>query len=75
MKIIDTIAWILLVIGGLNWGLFAIAPFDAIAAIFGVGTGVAKIAYGLIGLSAIYAIFRCGKCCKCCKCKDNSCKM
>lgn len=77
MRFVDILAWILLVVGGLNWGLIAIAQFDVVAAIFGAGTGLATLVYGLVGLSAIYSIFRCKKCCKCCKCKckDTSCKM
>lgn len=67
------LAWILLIIGGLNWGL-AVFNFDAVAAIFGAGSDLAMAVYGLVGLAAIYGIFRCKKCCKCCKCKDSSCK-
>ena len=35
MKTFDVIAAVLLVIGGLNWGLVAVAHFDLVAAIFG----------------------------------------
>ena len=58
MKKIDLVTAILLVVGGLNWGLVAIANFDLVAAIFGLDFGETNIAtrivYGLVGLSAVY---------------------
>ena len=60
MKKLDGIAALLLIVGGLNWGLVALAKFDLVAWIFGEdfgGTNAAsRIVYGLVGLSAIYAI-------------------
>jgi uncharacterized membrane protein YuzA (DUF378 family) len=60
MKKLDVVAGALLIVGGLNWGLVAIARFDLVAWIFGKdfgGTNVAsRIVYGLVGLSAVYAI-------------------
>jgi uncharacterized protein len=58
MKTLDVIAAVLLVIGGLNWGLVAIAHFDLVAGIFGMKFGetstLSSIVYGLVGLSALY---------------------
>lgn len=58
MKILDVLAAILLVIGGLNWGLVGIANFDLVAFIFGMGFGetsmLSKAVYSLVGLSAVY---------------------
>jgi uncharacterized membrane protein YuzA (DUF378 family) len=49
---------ILLIVGGLNWGLVAIAEFDLVAAVFGLAFGdtnaVTRIVYALVGLSALY---------------------
>lgn len=56
MRSIDVLAAILLVVGGLNWGLVAAADFDLVAAIFGAGTAMARVVYGLVGLSAAYQI-------------------
>lgn len=60
MKKLDALAGVLLVVGGLNWGLVAIARFDLVAWIFGEsfgGTNVAsRIVYGLVGVAAVYAI-------------------
>lgn len=54
MRTIDIIAAVLLVVGGLNWGLVAVADFDLVAALFGPGTFLARLVYGLVGLSALY---------------------
>ena len=58
MKKLDLIAVVLLVVGGLNWGLVAIARFDLVAALAGLDFGqtnaLTRIVYGLVGLSAVY---------------------
>jgi uncharacterized protein len=58
MKTVDTIAAILLVVGGLNWGLVSVARFDLVAAIFGMKFGqvsvLSALVYGLVGLAAVY---------------------
>jgi uncharacterized protein len=56
MRNLDVLAAVLLVIGGLNWGLVGLAGFDLVAALFGPGTALARIVYGLVGLSALYQI-------------------
>jgi uncharacterized protein len=58
MKTLDAVAGTLLVIGGLNWGLVAIAEFDLVAFLVGLEFGetnaLSRIVYGLVGLSAVY---------------------
>lgn len=55
MKTLDVIAAVLLVIGGLNWGLWGAFKFDLVAAIFGGNTAlVSRIIYCLVGVAAIY---------------------
>ena len=44
----------LLVIGGLNWGMVAVAETELVAALFGAGSLSSKAVYGLGGLAAIY---------------------
>jgi uncharacterized protein len=60
MRKLDLLAGALLIVGGVNWGLVAIAEFDLVAWIFGEefgGTNVAsRVVYGLVGVAAIYAI-------------------
>lgn len=48
------VALILLIIGGLNWGLVGVFNFDLVAAIFGTMTVLSRIVYILVGISAIY---------------------
>jgi len=56
MTVLDWIALILLVIGGLNWGLVGLFRFDLIAALFGYMSWFSRIIYILVGISAIYLI-------------------
>ena len=60
MKALNTVAAALLVVGGLNWGLVALAKFDLVAWIFGEEFGAtnaaSRIVYGLVGIAAIFAI-------------------
>lgn len=57
MKVIDVIAAILLVIGGLNWGL-ALFDINAVTRLFGEYPNVVKAIYGLVGLSALWQAFQ-----------------
>lgn len=59
MKTMDILALVLLVVGGLNWGLVALFNFDLVAAITGAGgfgnkNVLGAIVYGLVGISALY---------------------
>jgi hypothetical protein len=54
MKSLDVIVAVLLVVGGLNWGLVGLFNFDVVAAIFGGGAILAKMVYVVVGLSALY---------------------
>jgi len=54
MKSLHLIALILLVVGGLNWGLVGLFSLDLVAAIFGAGSMLSNIVYILVGLSAVY---------------------
>ena len=57
MKPLMSIAFILLIIGGLNWGLVGFFGFDLVAAIFGDMSMFSRVVYSLVGLSAIYSFF------------------
>ena len=60
MKKVDILAGVLVVVGGLNWGLVAIAEFDLVATLFGLDFGetnaASRIVYGLVGLAAAYQL-------------------
>ena len=53
----DKIALVLLIIGGLNWGLVGRFSFDLVAWLFG-GTGalLSRVVYILVALSAVWCI-------------------
>ena len=53
----DRIALILLIIGGINWGLIGIFQFDLVAFIFGSQSAfMSRIIYTLVAISAIWCI-------------------
>lgn len=57
MRKLNTLDWvvlILVIVGGLNWGLIGIFNFDLVATIFGDMTALSKLIYTLVGLSAVY---------------------
>ncbi|WP_131783325.1 DUF378 domain-containing protein [Legionella gresilensis] len=60
MKILnglDIVALIILIIGGINWGLVGIAGFDLVAFLFGPMSVLSRIVYSLVGLSALYTLY------------------
>jgi uncharacterized membrane protein YuzA (DUF378 family) len=65
MKKFDVLALALAIVGGLNWGLVALAEFDLVAKIagleFGETNGLTRVIYGLVGLSAVYLVVRFGE--------------
>ena len=57
MKIVDRIALILTIIGGINWGLIGIFKFDLVAWIFGGQAAImSRIIYTLVCLAAVWCI-------------------
>ena len=56
MKFINILTLILLIVGGLNWGLVGLFNFDLVAAIFGAGSALARLVYILVGLSAAWQV-------------------
>lgn len=61
MHTYDWIAVVLLVVGGLNWGLVGLFGFDLIAFIFGNFTLPARILYVLVGVAGFYLAVAPGK--------------
>jgi len=61
------VAHVLLLIGGLNWGLYGLFQFDLVERLLGNMPVFANAVYVLVGLSAVYSLFSCcggGSCCK-----------
>jgi uncharacterized membrane protein YuzA (DUF378 family) len=57
LSAVDWIAFTLLVIGGINWGLVGLFGFDLVAALFGEMSALSRIIYTLVGISALYCLF------------------
>lgn len=56
MRLINTITLVLLIVGGINWGLVGLFDFDLVAALFGEMSPLSRIVYVLVGASALYQI-------------------
>lgn len=63
MRIINLVTLLLVIVGGLNWGLVGLFDFDLVTAIFGNGaaetatsSALARIIYILVAISALYQI-------------------
>lgn len=54
MKTLNVISLILVIIGGLNWGLVGLFGFDLVATIFGVESLLSRLVYILVGVSAAW---------------------
>jgi uncharacterized protein len=54
---IDWIALILVIVGGLNWGLVGLLNVDLVELIFGSIPILQRIVYIVVGLAAIYLIY------------------
>jgi hypothetical protein len=53
-KIFDLVALILVIVGGLNWGLVGAFGFNLVTTIFGDGSTISNVVYGLVGVGALY---------------------
>lgn len=54
LSALDLVALVLVIIGGLNWGLVGLFNFDLVASIFGNMSITSRIIYSLVGISAVY---------------------
>jgi uncharacterized protein len=64
VKNLDILAAVLVIVGGLNWGLVAVAEFDLVATLVGLEFGetnaASRAVYGLVGLAAAYQVIQQG---------------
>lgn len=66
MKALHIVAFTLLLIGGLNWGIFGLWGTDVGAWLGGMEMTISRVIYVLVGLSALYTLFTHKKDCKLC---------
>jgi hypothetical protein len=56
MKAFKSLALLLVIVGGINWGLVGLLGFDLVAAIFQEMSFWSRAIYSLVGLSAVYLL-------------------
>ena len=56
-NVLDWITLVLVIVGGLNWGLVGLFGFNLVKAIFGAVPVLENIIYVIVGLSALYLIY------------------
>lgn len=66
MKAVHIIAWILLIIGGLNWLLVGVGVGNVVEMVLGTGV-ITTVVYVLVGLAALLSIFTHKRDCKACE--------
>ncbi|NGX45822.1 MAG: hypothetical protein K940chlam2_01002 [Chlamydiae bacterium] len=72
-RFISVVAYVLVIVGALNWGLWGFFQFDFVAWIFGGNTSwLSRVVYALIGLSGLWSLGSFGRCCKAMCCKPDS---
>lgn len=54
MRTLNYLAYLLILIGAINWGLIGFFGFDLVAMLFGTATMLSRIVYGLVGLAGLY---------------------
>lgn len=57
LNVVDWVALVLVIVGGLNWGLVGAFDFNLVGALFGDMSVLSRIVYVLVGLSALYLIY------------------
>lgn len=58
---VHKVAWVLLIVGGLNWLLVGAVEVDLVRKVFGAWPILVKLVYILVGLSALYELAMCKK--------------
>ncbi len=53
---LSTLVWVLVVVGGLNWGLVGIFDFNLVATIFGEGSIGERVIYIVVGVAAVLSL-------------------
>ena len=54
MNFIKNLAYILLIVGAINWGLVGLFNFDLVAYLLGTMTVAARIVYTLVALAGVF---------------------
>ncbi|MBI4004958.1 DUF378 domain-containing protein [Candidatus Roizmanbacteria bacterium] len=60
-------AFLLVVVGALNWGLVGLLGYNLVDSLLGAGSGLTKLVYVLVGVGGVWLLLNHGKDCKVCK--------
>lgn len=53
----DWLCLLLIIIGGINWGMIGVFNIDLVSTVFGVMTTMTQIVYVLVGAAALYTVY------------------
>lgn len=56
MKAVNTVALLLIIIGGVNWGLVGFFDYNLVDSLFGEGSALARVVYAVVGVAAVYQL-------------------
>lgn len=57
LTVVDWVAFVLVIVGALNWGLVGLFEFNLVTEIFGEGSGLSRVIFTLVGITGIYLVF------------------
>ena len=57
LNVVDVLAYVLVIVGGINWGLVGWLEYNLVDEIFGVGSGISRVVYALVGVAALYMVY------------------
>ncbi len=66
MKLLHQVSYVLLWVGGINWGLVGLFKYNLVESLLGSVTGAATLVYVLVGLAAVYTLVTHKNYCKIC---------
>lgn len=58
MKSLDTVALVLVIVGGLNWLLVGLLEYNLVDSLFGVGSVLSRVVYVLVGVAALWMLWK-----------------
>lgn len=58
LNAVDKLAYVLVVVGGLNWGLVGAFDYNLVDSLFGAGSALSRVVYVLVGLAALEVLYK-----------------
>jgi len=58
MTALDKLTWVLIIVGGLNWGMIGFFKYNLVDKVFGFESMGARVVYAIIGLAAVYSLYK-----------------